>query len=407
MTTSNARATKLQLTLLVSMLSMIGPFTIDTYLPSFESMEQDFHVTRALMTQTLGAYLIAFAISTLIWGAITDWLGRKPVILMALGSYALASIACAQASSFEQFLLFRILQGLGIGGALISGRAMVRDVLETREAQQVMARAMVIFAISPAIAPIIGGWLHDAFGWRSVFWFLGFYAVSVFLFSLLTTQESHHSSKRSSIHIREVFRVYLKTLSNTHYLRLVFILALAFSSFFLYVAGAPTLLFNVLGFSSDQFYIQFIPVVIGIMLGAMISSHLLNRYTNQQIINVFLSLLFVIALVNYLQSLVVGASVYSLLIPLVFYSMCLATIMPLFSILIINCFPNNRGAASAMQSFIQMGFNGISVSVIVAMLGASLRNFALAQLTLISIALILWLYDRFTLSKVSPHQQHI
>ena len=109
-----------KLTLLVSLLSMIGPFTIDTYLPAFESMENDFRVTRALMTQTLGSYLMAFAISTIIWGAIADWIGRKPVILMALGSYCFASIACALASNYEQFMFFRILQGLGIRGSLIS-----------------------------------------------------------------------------------------------------------------------------------------------------------------------------------------------------------------------------------------------------------------------------------------------
>jgi len=376
------------------MLSMIGPFTIDTYLPSFPDMEQDFGISRALMTQTLGAYLIAFAISTLVWGAITDWIGRKPVILMALGSYCLASIACASAASYEQFLLFRILQGLGIGGSLIAGRAMVRDLLDTKEAQQVMAKAMVLFAISPAIAPIIGGWLHDAFGWRSVFWFLTIYSGSVFLFSLISTRESLSKNNRNSIHIHKVSRVYLKTLSNPHYLRLVFTLALAFSSFFLYIAGAPTLLFNVLNIEPSQFYILFIPVVTGIMLGAFISNHLIKRISNRQMINLFLGLMLCIAVINFAVTHTLPASILSLLIPLVFYSLSLASIMPIFSILIINCFPKNRGSASAMQSFIQMGFNGLSVSFIVALLGPHPENFASAQLALVVGAVLLWLLDR-------------
>lgn len=382
------------------MLSMIGPFTIDTYLPAFESMEQDFAVSRGLMTQTLGFYLIAFAVSTLIWGAITDWIGRKPVILMALGSYFFASIALALATSYEQFLFFRILQGLGIGGSLISGRAMVRDLLDTRDAQKVMAQAMMLFAISPAIAPIIGGWLHEAFGWRSIFWFLGLYSASVFLFALLTSRESLPKDKRNSIHVHKVSRVYLSTLSNPHYLRLVIVLATAFSSFFLYVAGAPTLLFNVLNFEPTQFYILFIPVVTGIMLGAFVSNLLINRLTSREMINIFLTLMLLIAIVNLGISLTLEVSTASMLIPLVFYSFSLATIMPILSIMIIDCFPKNRGAASAMQSFIQMGFNGISVSFIVALLGTNLENFAMAQIALISVGFVLWLLDSLLFKRV-------
>ncbi len=380
---------------------MIGPFTIDTYLPAFESMEQEFSVTRALMTQTLGFYLMAFAISTLVWGAIADWIGRKPVILVALGGYFLASVACALATSYEQFVFFRILQGLGIGGSLIAGRAMVRDLLDTKEAQKLMAKAMMLFAISPAIAPIIGGWLHEAFGWRSIFWFLAFYAVSIFLFSLFGIRESLKEEKKNSIHIHKVSRVYLRTLSDPHYLRLVFILATSFSSFFLYVAGAPTLLFDVLKLTPTDFYILFIPVVSGIFIGSIISNLLIDRFTGRQMINIFLSIMFVVAILNTIIVHTVELTIYSMLIPLILYSISLATIMPVLTVKIIDCFPNNRGSASAMQSFIQMGFNGLSVSFIVAILGANIVNFSYAQLSLISVAFILWLVDNLLVKSQS------
>ncbi len=393
-----------KLTLLVSLLSMIGPFTIDTYLPAFESMEQDFHVSRTLMTQTLGSYLMAFAVSTLIWGAITDWIGRKPVILVALGSYFFASIACALTTSYEEFLFFRTLQGLGIGGSLISGRAMVRDVLNTKDAQKVMAKAMMLFAISPAIAPIIGGWLHEAFGWRSIFWFLAFYAASVFLFALFCTQESLKKENKNSIHIQQVSRVYLRTLSNPHYLRLVFILACAFSSFFLYIAGAPTLLFDVLKLAPTDFYILFIPVVSGIFIGSIISNRLIDRFTGRQMINIFLSAMVVVAILNIIITHTLEPTLYSTLIPLILYSISLATIMPILTVRIIDCFPNNRGSASAMQSFIHMGFNGLSVSFIVAMLGASVIKFSYAQITLVGVAFTLWLIDNYLTAKQKTKQ---
>ena len=385
---------RLHLTLIVSMLSMIGPFSIDTYLPSFPDIERDFSISRALMTQTLGAYLIAFAFSTLIWGAIADWIGRKPVILLSLGSYLLASMACAVSDSYEQLLIFRILQGFGIGGALISGRAMVRDFLPTKEAQKVMAHAMMLFAISPAIAPIIGGWLHNAFGWRSVFWFLAIYAGLMFVYACFIVKESLPKNKRNSIHINKVTKVYISTLKDLHFVRLTFINAFSFGSLFLFIAGAPTLLLDILHVKPNEFYILFFPIVSGIMLGAFASSRLINHFDSKQMINTFLSLMLVLALLNVILSYTVTISPTRTILPLVFYAFSLSTIMPVLGILIINCFPNNRGAASAMQSFVQMGFNGLTANVIVAALGASAINFTLAQLILISIAFILWQLDK-------------
>ena len=171
------------------------------------------------------------------------------------------------------------------------------------------------------------------------------------------------------------------------------ILACAFSSFFLYVAGAPTLLFDVLKLAPTDFYILFIPVVSGIFIGSIISSYLIDRLTGRQMINIFLSAMVIVAILNMIITHTIKPTLYSTLIPLILYSISLATIMPVLTVRIIDCFPNNRGSASAMQSFIHMGFNGLSVSFIVALLGASVMNFSYAQLSLIGMAFILWLID--------------
>ncbi|MGK0271031.1 MAG: DHA1 family bicyclomycin/chloramphenicol resistance-like MFS transporter [Cocleimonas sp.] len=385
--------TKWHLAILVSLLTMIGPFTIDTYLPAFESMEKDFNVSRALMTQTLGYYIAAFGASTLIWGAVADGIGRKPVILISVGGYIITSLACAIASSYEQFLLFRILQGFAIGGALIAGRAMVRDVFDTKEAQKVMAQAMMLFSISPVIAPVFGGFLHDYFGWRSIFWFLVIYGIAVFIFALIVVKESLAISDRNSIRFNQVTAVYKRTLKNPHYLRLVFIYTAIFSSFFVFIAGAPTIIFDVLSLGATDFYVLFFPSVTGIMLGAAASDRLLNHYPASTIMNAALIAMFVLAIGNLGLNAVSGISVLRVVLPLSIYAFFLSVIMPIVSVEILNCFPNNRGAASAMQSFIQMGFNGFSISVIVAALGSLLLNYTLAQLTLMSIAMVLWIID--------------
>ncbi|MEH6456442.1 MAG: multidrug effflux MFS transporter, partial [Cocleimonas sp.] len=308
--------TKWHLAILVSLLTMIGPFTIDTYLTAFESMEQDFVVSRALMTQTLGAYIMAFAASTLVWGALTDSIGRKPVILLSIGGYVITSLACAIATNFEQFLLFRILQGLAIGGALISGRAIVRDVLDTKDAQKVMALAMMLFSISPVIAPVLGGFLHDFWGWRSIFWFLVIYGGAVFLYALIIVRESLNLENKKSIRIKEVTKVYIRTLKNPHYIRLVLVFTAAFSSFFVFIAGAPTVVFDILGLDATSFYILFFPIVAGITLGSVVSNRLLNSYSATQIMHLSICLMFVIAFINLGLNFVADVSIARVVIPL-------------------------------------------------------------------------------------------
>lgn len=385
--------TKWHLAILVSLLTMIGPFTIDTYLPAFESMEQDFGVSRALMTQTLGYYIVAFGASTLIWGAVADGIGRKPVILVSVGGYVLTSIACAIATSYEQFLIFRILQGLSIGGALIAARAMVRDVLDTKEAQKVMAKAMMLFSIAPVIAPILGGYLHDFLGWRSIFWFLVIFGVIVFVYAFIIVKESLAQNDRSSTRLTEINSVYLRTLKAPHYLRLVFIFTAIFSSFFVFIAGSPTIIFDVLALGTTDFYVLFVPGVSGIMLGAAASDRLLNYFPAIKIMHYALIAMFALAIINFALNYFAEISILRVVLPLALYAFCLSIIMPIVSVEILNCFPNNRGAASAMQSFIQMGINGFIISLIVGALGTLFLNFTLAQISLMTFAIVLWMID--------------
>ena len=122
MTSKGIKLTKTgtrHLTLIAALLSMLGPFSIDTYLPSFPAIETEFGISRALLSQSLGFYLLAFAVSTLVWGPVADRFGRRPVIVVSMALYTLASIGCALAESVEVFLLLRIAQGL-VGRAAFS-----------------------------------------------------------------------------------------------------------------------------------------------------------------------------------------------------------------------------------------------------------------------------------------------
>jgi DHA1 family bicyclomycin/chloramphenicol resistance-like MFS transporter len=380
------------LTLIVALLTMIGPFTIDTYLPSFPAIEAEFAVSRALLSQSLAFYLAAFAISTLVWGPLSDRLGRRAVVVSTLSLYLLASLGCALAGDYGSFLLFRLLQGVAAGGSLAAGRTMIRDVYSPQDAQRAMSRVMMLFALAPAVAPVIGGWLHDAFGWHSVFYFLALYSGLMLVLILLRIPETLPTSMRQSFHPLNVARVYGHIMVHRRFQSLVFMLACYFGGMFLYIAGAPTVVFNFLKLNADDFAVLFVPLVGGLIGGAWLSGRLAHRWHAERTVTLALTLMTLGAVLNAAQALTLSPLVVTSIIPLVFYTTGIGIAMPAMTVLSLDCFPHNRGAASAVQGFIQMMGNALIASLVVPLLGHRPDWLALGQLSLVVIALLLWRY---------------
>lgn len=369
---------------------MIGPFTIDTYLPAFPAIEADFSVSRALLSQSLAFYLAAFAIATLVWGPLSDRLGRRAVVIFTLLLYLVASLGCALASDYTGFLLFRLLQGVAAGGGLAAGRTMIRDVHSPQNAQRALSRVMMLFALAPAIAPVMGGWLHDAFGWHSIFYFLALYSVLILLLILCWVPETLPTSMRQSFHPLHVARVYGHTLVHHRFQSLVLMIACYFGGLFLYIAGAPTIVFDFLKLEVNDFAVLFVPLVAGIIGGAWLSGQLAHRWQAQRTVMLALFLMTLGALLNTLQSLTLSPMALTTILPLMFYSTGVGIAMPAMTVLSLDCFPHNRGAASAMQGFAQMMGNALIASLAVPLLGHRSDWLALGQLSLIIITLLLW-----------------
>ena len=160
------------MTILLAALSALGPFSIDTYLPSFQDIGASLNATPLEVQQTLTAYMLPFALMSLWHGAIADALGRRRVLLVSLALFALASAGCVFATQIEHLWILRALQGISAGAGIVVSRAIVRDLYDGPEAQRLMSHISMMFALAPAIAPVIGGRLQQWFGWHSVFVFL-------------------------------------------------------------------------------------------------------------------------------------------------------------------------------------------------------------------------------------------
>jgi DHA1 family bicyclomycin/chloramphenicol resistance-like MFS transporter len=388
-TISLSKAGSRHLTFFAAILSMIAPFSINTYLPSFPDIEREFEISRAILSQSLGVYLFAFAVSTLFWGPLADRLGRRLVILVSMTVYTLASIGCALADNAEMFMFLRILQGLSASGGVIAARAMIRDAHSAEAARRAMAQAILWFAIAPAIAPILGGWLHEMFGWRSVFWFLCSFGCLMILMAIFTPETLGEDDRRS-IHPATVVRTYISALLHKQFPALIFSWSLAFAGQFLYVAGAPTVIYEFLGLGPDDFAWLFLPLVTGLILGALISDRLTHRWSAEKTISMGFLLMVLASIISICVAGFSAASIPGVIGPLLLYVTGFALMLPGLTVLALDCMPNHRGTAASMQGFLQMLTGAGVASIAVPLLNGRWLNFALGQALFLLLAVGLW-----------------
>ena len=204
------RGPRWTLAVLLACLGMLGPFSIDTYLPAFSGIATSLGATPVQMQQTLSAYLFGFAILNLFHGALSDSLGRRPVILWGIGIFTLASVGCALSETIGQLVFFRALQGMSAGAGMVVSRAIIRDMFPPADAQRVMSQVTIFFGIAPAVAPLFGGFLFVHAGWHSIFWLLVGLSAALWLAVWRWLPETLHASQRQPVHVGPLLRGYCR-----------------------------------------------------------------------------------------------------------------------------------------------------------------------------------------------------
>ena len=362
--------------LLLAALSALGPFSIDAYLPSFPEIAASLDASPLDVQQTLTAYLIPFAAMALWHGAISDALGRRRVILWALALFALASAGCAFATKIEHLWLLRAAQGVSAGAGIVIGRAIVRDLYDGAAAQRLMSHVAITFALAPAIAPVIGGWLHSWFGWRAVFVFLTLLTLALWLVSWRWLPETLPAEKRRSLHPAYLGRTYWKVLTRPSFLAATAALALNFCGFFIYVLSAPVFLLTHLGVSEREFLWLFGPAMAGLMLGSWLSGRLAGKLTPLQCIARGYAVMAAAALFNLTLSHALPPGVPWSVAPLFVYTAGMALAMSALTLLALDPFANERGLAASCQTFLQSATNGLVAGLVAPLLWASTTTLA-------------------------------
>lgn len=382
------------LALLLAALAMLGPFSVDTYLPAFPSIQAALQASPIEVQQTLTAYMLSFAIMILWHGALSDAFGRRNIILGALAVFALASLGCAASHSVKYLWAFRILQGMSSGAGIVIGRAIIRDLYTGAPAQRLLSAVTMIFSIAPAIAPIIGGWIVQLLDWRAIFLSLFVYTVLLLWYCYRHLPESLPPAKRQAFNLRVLSHSYRQVFRSPLFHCKAGTIAFNFTGLFLYVAAAPAFITRHLGLGTHQFGWQFIPAVAGIFLGALTANRLAGRINIPQQVLVGFVFLIGAALCNVGYHLFLPPALPWSVAPLMFYTFGMSIVAPGATLMVMDLFPDIRGIVASCQSFLQTMLAALVAGVVAPLLDTSVLWLALGQLGFAVAGLGCWLAGR-------------
>lgn len=376
---------------LLAGLSMVSPFSIDTFFPSFRAMEADLHVSRWQMQQTLTAYMLPYAVTALFHGPLSDALGRRPVIIWGLSFYTVGSLACVLAPNFVSLLAFRALQGATAGAGMVVGRAIVRDLYEGPQAQRLMSLVTLIFGVAPALAPVVGGWIHVTLGWRAVFAFLALFGLILVIASHLRLPETHPPEHRVPFSLRTLSAAAFRILRDRQFLLLSLAASFNFLGAFCYVGAAPSLILDHWKLGETQFIWLFLPIIAGFTLGATLSGRLAGRMPPMRQAGYGFALIVVTCTLRlFLHWQFAEVPIWLQQSALFLSGIATQLVFPVLTLRILDLFPRARGSAASMQSFVSLSVASLAVGVFVPLMQASLLRLALLSALSVWLGFALW-----------------
>ena len=382
------------LSILLAMLGMLGPFSIDTYIPAFSAIAQSLNATPVQMQQTLSAYLFGFAFMNLFHGALSDSFGRRPVILWGLAMFTVASLGCALAQNVGQLIFFRALQGLSTGAGIVVSRAVIRDMFPPSEAQRVMSQVTIYFGVAPAVAPIIGGVIAEYLDWHSIFWFLVGVGVVLWLANWRLLPETLHVQDRQPFQVRNLMRGYWQLLTDARFLLLALASGVPFNGLFLYVLSAPAFLGDILQLRPTQFFWFFVLSIGGIMAGSWLSGRMAGKVKPKNQIMQGFRIMLGVSAINVVANAVLTPNAWWSLWPVTVFAFGWALMVPVVTLLVLDLYPARRGMASSLQAVVGSTANGIVAGVVAPLVMHSALGLAIMSTAFMAVGLLAWLWLR-------------
>jgi len=380
-----------KLTILLAGLAMIGPFATDTFLPSFPAIAQYFEVSYLLVQQTLSAYLFGFSLMTLFYGTLSDSFGRRPVIIVSLVVFTIASIGASMAPSFSLLLLFRALQGASAGAGRVVGQAIVRDRFNSADAQRMISNIAMVFGIAPAIAPVVGGFLHVTFGWRSNFVLMALIGAILVAACLRALPETLPQQARHPFRPGLILGNFRTAIRHGRFVLCCLATGFSFGGFALYISSAAHFVMEILHLPETAFAWLFVPMIGGTVIGSAVGSRLAHRVRPAAMIRIGFIIMAIAVVLNMAYTYAFVAAVPWAVLPIMLYSFGLSLAIPGMTIATLDIFPTMRGLASSLQSFVQMLIFALVSGFVAPLLFDSAFKLAAGVAAAVVLSLSFWL----------------
>ena len=344
----------LKMALILGLISAIGPFAIDMYLPALPEIGQSLGAEVGQVQLTLTVFFLALGSGQLLYGPVSDMVGRKPPLYFGLGIFTLASIGCALTSDVQTLIALRFVQGLGAAAGMVIPRAVVRDMHTGTEAARMMSLLMLVFSVSPILAPLAGSGVIALTGWRGVFWCVALAAVAGLFMIHYTLKETRGAEQRVASSLGSALHAYGVLLRDRYFLGLVGISSSAMAGFFVFLAGSPFVLINHYGLTPVQYSVVFSLNAISFIGAAQFTAALGRRFGLVRLVKFAASAsgVFMVALLMFYLA---GGDSLLVLMGLYFVaSGFMGLVIPTSSVLALDRHGEIAGTASALMGTLQM-----------------------------------------------------
>ncbi|MCB1498298.1 MAG: multidrug effflux MFS transporter [Bauldia sp.] len=349
--------------IVLGLLSAVGPFAIDMYLPALPSISDDLGATTAATQMTLMVFFITFGLSQLVYGPVSDMIGRKRPLYFGLALFAAGAIGSGLSPSIEWLIFFRFVQGIGAAACAVTPRAIIRDLHTGVEAARLMAMVMLVFSVSPILAPLIGSGIIVPFGWRAVFVAVFFVAVLAIALVAWALPETLPAERRASAGLGSVLSGFGKLLRDPRFLGLTFIGGLGISSFFTFLANSSFVYIEHYGLTPTEFSLAFSINAVGFIGASQFAARIARRYGFAKMILRAVTAYAAFAVSLFLLTLAGADWLVVLMVGLFLSFACLGLVIPTTMVMALEEHGPIAGMASALGGTLQFLTGAVMISI--------------------------------------------
>lgn len=384
----------LALTILLGLLSAVGPFSTDMYVPSMPGIGTAFGATTQQVQLTISSYLVGFAVGQIVYGPLSDRYGRKPVLVAALLLYCTATLLCPISTSIDMLIVLRLFQAFGGCGATVLARAVVRDLYAGARAGREMAIIAVVMGLAPLVAPLIGGVLETYFDWRAIFVVMALIGLECLALVWWYLPETLKERATEPVSLVSVLKSYRILLSERSYLAHLSIVAFAYAGLFAWISGATFVLQELYALTPITFAAAFAAGSTGFLLGTTIAARLVIRLGLSRIIGLGCVALSIGGVAMATATALGLDTALTVVLSAAVYLFGLGLALPQAMAAALTPFPERAGAASSLLGFVQQSAASLCGALVGAWLGASAWPIAAPMALLGLAALAVWLLTR-------------